>query len=181
MKVSTSLRNDLLEAIPRLRAFAIALCRDRDKADDLVQEALIKAWANLDKFEEGTDLRAWLFRILRNEFYSGWRKRRLEVEDPHDMFALTLRDIPTQDGHMDLRDCQTALGQLPGHQREAVLLVGPMGMSYDEAAQICQCAPGTIKSRVNRARSQLAELLGLERGEGYPVNPRQVPIEKVEA
>ena len=155
-------RKELLEHIPNLRAFAMSLCGKADRADDLVQEALVKAWSNLDSFEPGTNMRAWLFTILRNAFYSELRKRRREVEDADGAMAAKLAAHPEQNGHMDFRDFRVALERLPPDQREALILVGASGMSYDEAAEICECAVGTVKSRVNRARQKLAEILKVE-------------------
>ncbi|MGH6811851.1 MAG: sigma-70 family RNA polymerase sigma factor [Methylocella sp.] len=152
---------DLLAVIPNLRAFAVSLCGNLDRADDLVQETLVKAWCKIDSFVEGTNLRAWLFTILRNIYYSEYRKRRREVADPDGTFAAKLRAAPAQSGHMDLLDFHAALQQLPGDQREALVLIGASGLSYEEAAGICGCAVGTMKSRVNRARSRLAEMLSI--------------------
>lgn len=155
-------RKELLEHIPNLRAFAMSLCGSADRADDLVQEALVKAWSNLDSFEPGTNMRAWLFTILRNAFYSELRKRRREVEDADGAMAATLATHPAQTGHLDFQDFRAALDKLPADQREALILIGASGMSYDEAAEICGCAVGTVKSRVNRARQKLVEILKVE-------------------
>ncbi|MGB6176442.1 MAG: sigma-70 family RNA polymerase sigma factor [Methylocella sp.] len=155
---------DLLSVIPNLRAFAVSLCGNLDRADDLVQETLVKAWSNIGSFVEGTNLRAWLFTILRNIYYSEYRKRRREVADPDGTFAAKLATAPAQSGHMDLLDFRAALQQLPGDQREALILIGASGLTYEEAAGICGCAIGTMKSRVNRARSRLAEMLSITSG-----------------
>ena len=151
---------DILEAIPHLRAFAISLTGDLDRADDLVQEAIVRGLSHLDSFTPGTNMQAWLFTILRNQFHTGYRKRRREVEDPDGQYAAKLAAAPTQDGYINLKDLGTALLQIPVEQREAVLLVAG-GISYEEAAQICGVAIGTIKSRVNRARHALAERLSI--------------------
>ncbi|HYA81200.1 MAG TPA: sigma-70 family RNA polymerase sigma factor, partial [Methylocystis sp.] len=148
---------DLVAAIPALRAFAVSLCGNPDRADDLVQETLVKAWTGLDSFVEGTNLTAWLFTILRNIYYSDYRKRRRETADPDGTMAAKLVAPASQPGHMDLLDFREALQKLPADQREALILIGASGMSYDEAAAICNCAPGTMKSRVNRARTRIAE------------------------
>ena len=169
--VSTALREDLLASIPNVRAFAVSLAGNAERADDLVQETLMKAWAKFDTFEEGTNLRAWLFTILRNEFYSQVRKRGREVEDAEGAYAARLASQPSQSGHMDMSDFRAALGELPSDQREALILVGASGFSYEEAADICGCAVGTIKSRVSRARTRLTELLALENGESYGADP----------
>lgn len=151
--------------IGSLRAFAVSLCGDRERADDLVQETLYKAWDHLDSFKEGTNLKAWLFTILRNTYFSERRKRKREVEDADGSLAARLSSRPEQHGHMDMKDFQEALSDLPDDQREALILVGAAGFSYEEAADISGCAVGTIKSRVNRARNRLAETLELGEGD----------------
>jgi RNA polymerase sigma-70 factor (ECF subfamily) len=148
--------------IGSLRAFAVSLCGDKERADDLVQETLFKAWNHLESFKEGTNLKAWLFTILRNTYFSERRKRRREVEDADGAYAARLATHPTQHGHMDMQDFRAALTQLPDDQREALILVGAAGFSYEEAAEISSCAVGTIKSRVNRARNRLAGILGMD-------------------
>jgi RNA polymerase sigma-70 factor (ECF subfamily) len=145
-----------------LRAFAVSLCGDKERADDLVQETLFKAWNHLESFKEGTNLKAWLFTILRNTYFSERRKRRREVEDADGAYAARLATHPAQHGHMDMQDFRAALTRLPDDQREALVLVGAAGFSYEEAAEISGCAVGTIKSRVNRARNRLATMLGLD-------------------
>jgi RNA polymerase sigma-70 factor (ECF subfamily) len=160
-----SLREELLATIPSLRAFALSLTGNGDRADDLVQDTIVKALGNLHGFREGTNLQAWLFTILRNHFYSEHRKRRREVEDVDGAHAATLITIPDQDARLSVVDFQKALLQLPGDQREALLLVGAQGFSYEEAAAICGCAMGTIKSRISRARTRLAELLRMNDAE----------------
>jgi len=162
-----ALRDELLAAIPPLRAFAVSLTADSDRADDLVQETLVKAWSNLGSFTPGTNMRAWLFTILRNTFYSNHRKRRREVQDVEGEHAARLATHPAQNGHMDLADFRTALGKLPPDQREALILIGASGFSYEEAAEICGCAVGTVKSRVNRARNRLAELMSITSAEAF--------------
>jgi len=161
------LREELLAAIPPLRAFAVSLTADSDRADDLVQETLVKAWSNLGSFTPGTNMRAWLFTILRNTFYSNHRKRRREVQDVEGEHAARLATHPAQNGHMDLADFREALGKLPPDQREALILIGASGFSYEEAAEICGCAVGTVKSRVNRARNRLAELMSISSAEAF--------------
>jgi len=162
MTPEPDLREALLAAVPSLRAFAISLSGQVDKADDLVQDTLLRALANLHRFERGTNLNAWLFTILRNLFHSEYRKRRREVEDPDGSYAGRLKVQPEQGSHLDFEDFRTALAQLPSDQREALLLVGASGFSYEEAASICGCAVGTIKSRVNRARLRLAAILNVD-------------------
>ncbi len=162
MASKAEIHDQLVAHVPAMRAFARSLTRDHSNADDLVQEAILKAWSNLDKFREGTNLRAWLFTILRNTFYSLTRKRKWEVEDVDGVHAAALVQKPEHDGVMELADFKVAFATLPVDQREALMLVGASGLSYEEAAQICQCAVGTVKSRVNRARTRLAELLHLD-------------------
>lgn len=156
---NAQLKCDLVGSIPQLRAFAISLSGNANLADDLVQETLVKAWMKLGSFAEGSNLRAWLFTILRNTYFSQYRRGRREVPDTDGVFANMITVAPRQDDHMDLLDIRIALAQLPSDQREALILVGAAGHSYDEAADICGCAIGTIKSRVNRARRRLAHLL----------------------
>jgi len=162
VSIDGAVRDQMLAAIPSLRAFAISLTSNTDRADDLVQDTILRAWANIDRFQPGTNLNAWLFTILRNLFHSEYRKRKREVEDADGSYAGKLRTHPDQQAHLDFEDFRTALARVPAEQREALLLVGAQGMSYDDAAAIWGVAVGTIKSRVNRARTRLAELLSLE-------------------
>jgi RNA polymerase sigma-70 factor (ECF subfamily) len=157
-----SVRQAMLTAIPHLRAFAISLTGNVDQADDLVQTALMRGLENLDKFQPGTSMQAWLFTILRNHFYTELRKRRREVEDPDGAMAQRIAVMPAQCARLDFSDMQSALAKLNVEQREALLLVTAEGVSYEEAAQICGTSIGSIKSRVNRARTRLAELLALD-------------------
>src|SRR5215475_6549281 len=157
-----NMREVMLAAVPSLRAFAISLCGNVDRADDLVQEALLRAWANMGSFQPGTNMSAWLFTILRNLFRSEYRKRRREVEDVDGSYAETLTSLPEQNSRLEIVEFRKALKMLPSEQRESLILVGASGFSYEEAAQICGCAVGTIKSRVNRARSRLAEILSID-------------------
>lgn len=151
-----------MAVLPNLRAFAVSLCGNPDKADDLVQDAILRAWGAQESFKMGTNLRAWVFTILRNEFYSQMRKRGREVQDSDGYFTESLAVHPAQYGTLDLQDFSTALNELPEDQREALLLVGASGFSYEEAAEICGCKIGTVKSRVSRARSSLQEMLNIE-------------------
>jgi len=157
---TAEVREAMLATLPSLRAFAISLTGNRDAADDLVQDAILRAWTNLDKFEPGSSMTAWLFTILRNLFYSAYRKRKREVEDGDGLFTATLTALPEQPGRVEFAELRSALMRLSDEQREAVLLIGAEGLSYEEVAAICGVAVGTIKSRVNRARRRLAELLG---------------------
>lgn len=157
-----SFKRELLATLPSLRAFAMSLTGRHDKADDLVQDTIMKAWAKQSGFELGTNMKAWLFTILRNEFYSQMRKRGREVQDTDGVFSDNLAVQPSQFGSLDLQDFRKALEKLPDDQREAIVLVGASGFAYEEAAEICGCAVGTIKSRVNRARVRLQELLSIK-------------------
>jgi RNA polymerase sigma-70 factor (ECF subfamily) len=155
-------RDDMLAAIPRLRAFGISLCGDVDKADDLVQETLHRALAHIDSFQPGTNMLAWLITILRNLFYANYRKLRREVEDSDGRYATSLKSQPEQESRIEFEELREALSKLPTDQREALILVGASGFSYEEVANICGCAAGTIKSRVSRARARLAKLMSIE-------------------
>ncbi len=165
MTPDASFRDALLAAVPSLRAFAISLSGNVDRADDLVQDTLVRAIANAHRFEPGTNLNAWLFTILLYLFHSEYRKRRREVEDPDGVYAEQLTSQPEQGARLDFEDFRSALATLPSQQREALLLVGASGFSYEETAAICGCAVGTVKSRVNRARSRLSGLLNLDAAE----------------
>ena len=162
MSAEPSICDAMLSTVPSLRAFAVSLCKDIDRADDLVQETLLRAWAHIDSFEPGTNIEAWLFTILRNAFHSELRKRRREVADSDGAHAAALRSEPQQPSQMQFDEFRAALAQLPIEQSEALLLVGASGFSYEETAKICGCAVGTVKSRVNRARRRLADLLQIE-------------------
>lgn len=165
--ISPELRKGLLDIIPNLRAFALSLTRSSDRADDLVQETLVKAWNKFHLFQEGTNLKAWVFTIMRNEFYSQMRKRGREVQDTDGVFSAQLATHAQQDGHMDMRDFRSALEELPEDQREALVLIGANGFSYEEAAEITGVAVGTIKSRVSRARTKLMDELQVSGGSDY--------------
>ena len=158
-------RDELVDHLPALRAFALSLTREGASADDLVQDTIVKAWTNMDKFQPGTNLRAWLFTILRNTFYSDRRKMRREVSDSDGIHAARQATRPDHDGRLALNDFRVAFEQLPVEQREALILVGAYGFSYEEAAGMTRVAIGTVKSRANRGRRRLAELLQLEDGE----------------
>src|SRR5881392_342237 len=159
MTMRSSVRDAMLAAVPSLRAFAISLCGNVDRADDLVQETLLRALANIHSFQPGTNMPAWLFTILRNLFRSEYRKRRREVEDADGSYADTLKTHPEQTSHVEFKEFTAALNKLPEDQREALILIGASGFSYEEAAEICGCAVGTIKSRVARGRVALEQLL----------------------
>ncbi|MBO6635057.1 sigma-70 family RNA polymerase sigma factor [Parvibaculum sp.] len=152
-------KKELEGLIPHLRAFARNLCGKPDMADDLAQDALLKAWAARKRYKAGTNMRAWVFVILRNQFLSQMRRSRFKG-DWDDTVAERLLSTPAhQDHQMQLSDLQRALMRLPDAQREALILVGAGGFSYEEAAEICDCAIGTVKSRVARARTALDEMI----------------------
>jgi len=152
----------IVELIPALRAFARTFCRDKADADDLVQETLTKGIANLDKFEPGTRMKSWLFTIMRNTFYTSVKISRREAPG----LAACASDRPTAEATQEWSvrglEVHEAINRLPEHQREVLVLIGVLGVSYEEAANICNCAVGTIKSRLNRARAGILEELGEE-------------------
>jgi RNA polymerase sigma-70 factor (ECF subfamily) len=163
--MTTDPREEIVAHIGSLRAFARTLTRDATLADDMVQDTIEKAWSNIDKFQTGTNMRAWLYTILRNTYYSHLRKRNREVGDSDGSWAESLTVKPDHDGHLALQDFAAAFVQLPLDQREALMLIGASGFTCEEAAEMCGCATGTIKSRANRGRARLAELLGLQADE----------------
>lgn len=152
-------KEQLAQVIPHLRAFGRSLSGSRDLADDLVQETLLKAWAARKRFQAGTNMRAWTFIILRNLFLSQMRRARFKGEWDELTASKLLAAPASQDRHVELGDMQRALMHLPQPQREALILVGAGGFAYEEAAEICGCAVGTIKSRVARGRVALEQLL----------------------
>ena len=165
-------RSELVDHLPALRAFALSLTRESASADDLVQDTIVKAWTNIEKFHAGTNLRAWLFTILRNTFYSARRKTRREVSDTDGIHAARQATRPEHDGRLAMNDFRTAFAKLPDEQREALVMVGASGFSYEEAAEMTGVAVGTVKSRANRGRRRLAELLHLKEGEEFEMTDR---------
>ena len=155
-------RDQLAQSLPNLRAFAISLCRNVALADDLVQETILKAWSNIEKFDPQSNMLAWLFTILRNTYYSQYRKRGREVPDTDGIYSSRLATPPNQESSLDMSDFQIALSKLAPEHRDVLLMVGASGLSYEETAEICGVAVGTIKSRLNRARGRLADLLGIK-------------------
>jgi RNA polymerase sigma-70 factor (ECF subfamily) len=151
--------DEMVALVPQLRSFARSLCRDGVRAEDLVQEALLRAFDNLHRFTPGTNLKAWLFTIVRNEHYSQLRRRKFE-SPPIDGDLVPEPSVPPDhDGELELRELNRALAMLSPGQRTALILVSASGMSYEEAAEACGCAVGTIKSRVARARETLTQIL----------------------
>lgn len=152
-------KRELTEVAPHLRAFARGLCGRPDMADDLVQETLLKAWAAQDRFEPGTSMRAWTFVILRNAYLTDMRRNRFRGDYDETVAERVLTAPAGQEEPIHLSDMHRALLTLPPERREALLLVGAGGFSYEEAASICGCAVGTIKSRVGRARAALTAMI----------------------
>jgi RNA polymerase sigma-70 factor, ECF subfamily len=151
--------DEMVALMPQMHNFARSLCRDAVRAADLVQEALLRALTNVERFQPGTNLKAWLFTILRNEHYSQLRRQKFEAVGVDTATLPEPSVLPDHDGEIELRELNSALSTLPTGQRTALLLVSASGLSYEEAAAICGCAVGTIKSRVARAREMLVELL----------------------
>ncbi|RBI84529.1 RNA polymerase subunit sigma [Rhodosalinus halophilus] len=166
-------RDEIAEHLKPMRLFALSLTRDINRADDLVQDTVVKAWTNIDKFEPGTNMRAWLFTILRNTFYSDRRRARREVADADGALAGRIAEKPDHDGRLAMADFRAAFEQLPDEQREVLILVGAQGFSYEDAAEMCGCAVGTVKSRANRGRKRLAELLGVEERESLELTDQR--------
>jgi RNA polymerase sigma-70 factor, ECF subfamily len=161
MTLSPVMRDTMLAIVPSLRAYAMSLSGNFDRADDLVQETLLHALAKIDLFEPGTNMLAWLFTILRNVFLSECRKNGRELQDSDGIYAQSLKSQPEQYGRVEFQNFRVELDRLPASQREALILVGALGFSYDEVAAILNCPAGTVKSRVSRARLQLADRLSI--------------------
>jgi len=159
-------KKDLTELIPHLRAFSRSLCGNATLADDVAQDALLKAWNARERFIPGSNLKAWTFTILRNQFYSikrrSWRATSLEPE----VAEQTIVANSDAEQSMHLNDLRRGLDMLKDDQREAIILIGASGLSYEEAAEICDCAVGTIKSRVSRARKALETIMASGSFEG---------------
>lgn len=157
-------RADIVRLIPALRAFARTFCRNPSDADDLVQETLMKALGNLDKFERGTKLKSWLFTIMRNTFYTRIKILGREAPGLEENVSGDTPIAANQEMAARAREVQRALQKLPPHYREVLTLVAILGESYEATAEICDCAVGTVKSRLNRARHQILQELGEEAG-----------------
>jgi RNA polymerase sigma-70 factor, ECF subfamily len=170
--VEAILCDQMLSLLPNLHAFALSLTNDPTRADDLVQDTILRAWTGISRFERGSNLGAWLFRILRNSFYSEYRKRKREVEDPDGAYVARLSTLPMQEAGLAMAEFGSALARLPFRQREALMLVGAEGLTYEDTAAIQGVAVGTVKSRVHRARSLLAELLQI--GDWHEIGPDRV-------
>jgi len=161
---ASKFREGLVAALPQLRGFAHSLTMNANRADDLVQETVLKAWKNQHCFQPDTSLNAWLFTILRNQFYTECRKAKREVEDTDGAAAARLTSLPDQEDRIEVQQVWEKLAKLPPAQREALLLIGMHGMTYEAAAEVLGCETGTVKSRVSRARSLLSEMLGFADG-----------------
>lgn len=152
-------RKELTDAIPHMRAFARSLTGDASSADDLAQDAMMKAWSARNKFKAGTNFRAWVLTIVRNQFYSDKRRSWRQAEWDQELAERTLPAVDNQEQIVALDELRRALAELPDDQREALILVGAGGYSYEEASEICGCAIGTVKSRVSRARLALEGIM----------------------
>lgn len=155
-------REDIGQHLAAMRAFALSLTQDPSLADDMVQDAVVKAWVKFDTYEDGTNLRAWLFAILRNTFLSHVRKRKLDPERLDDISIPRHGVWVDREGTLAFRDFMKVFRTLSLEQRETLLLVGALGFTYEEAAEVCAVPTGTIKSRANRARKALAERLEID-------------------
>ncbi len=173
-------RDQLVAMIPQLRSFARGLCGWRDMADDLAQDTMTRAWSARASYTPGTNFRAWIFMIMRNQFYTSIRKSaRMTSLDP-EVAERTLVQMPEQQHHIHVEDVAKALQKLPYEQREVLLLIGANGVSYEEASEIIGCAIGTIKSRLARGRKALAvlidgteeDVIALERS----ITPHRAPV-----
>ena len=158
MDSSSIFMKQVIELMPTLRAFGRSLCTDAAMAEDLVQDTIIKAWDHRARFQLGSNMKAWLMTILRNRYYSERRHRKFEVEDPDGQHAAGIAVLPEHEVATEIDELNRALETLPNDQRNALLLVCANGLSYAQAASVCNCAVGTIKSRIARARDQLSEI-----------------------
>lgn len=156
---ATGFTDEMTASLPALRRFAHSLCRQRDMADDLVQETMVRAWSSRHTFLPGSKFRPWVFTILRNQFYSTARKRnRLTSWDPEAAERILVQQ-PEQETGLHLADIEGALQKLPSTQREMLMLIAGAGMSYEEAAIATDCKIGTVKSRINRGRAAIREII----------------------
>ena len=173
-------RDQLLALLPSLRAFARGLCRHREMADDLAQDTMMRAWSARDSYMQGSNFRAWMFMIMRNQFYTTLRKNsRMTSLDP-EVAERVLVVAPAQQDGINVDDVAKALQKLPAEQREVLLLVGASGVSYEEAAEIIGCAMGTVKSRLARGRVALAQLIDGPADDALQGLPRKRPKSREE-
>jgi len=151
------LKDDIVALLPDLRAFARFMCREREAADDLVQNTVLAALDKQGQFEPGTNLKGWLFTIMRNRFYSDLRAQRRRPAAIEDVATTPVAAVDNPEATLELKELSSALWKLSPQSREALILVGAGGFSYEEAARLCQCSVGTLKARVSRARKLLSE------------------------
>ncbi len=171
----------LLDTIPHLRAFARSLTRNRERADDLTHDAVVRALAAIDQFIPGTNFKAWIFTILRNLYYNEGRKRWANFSSLDDMVGFEPSVEASQHAHLEFSDFRRAFWQLGEDQREVLILVGASGLSYEEAAEVCGCRVGTVKSRVSRARNELRQILEsgsltLRRNDTAPISTDDIAL-----
>jgi RNA polymerase sigma-70 factor (ECF subfamily) len=160
----TDFRTELVSHLPHLRAVARALTGHRDRADDLVNDTVLKALSAESQFQPGTYLKAWLMTILRNHYINGLRRTRIEVETIGEIPESALPSAPNQEHVVEVNEVANALQRMSVEHREILVLVSAAGLSYEEASEVCGCAVGTIKSRLNRARNELRKVLAKSRG-----------------
>jgi RNA polymerase sigma-70 factor, ECF subfamily len=153
------IKDDIVALLPDLRAFARFMCREREAADDLVQNTVLAALDKQDQFTPGTNLKAWMFTIMRNRFYSDLRSQRRRPSSIDTDSAVPLAAVDNPEAAIAVKELSVALWQLSVQAREALILVGASGFSYEEASRLCGCTVGTLKVRVSRARKQLAKRL----------------------
>ena len=163
-ETGTDFRTELVAQLPHLRAVARALTGHRDRADDLVNDTVLKALSAESQFQPGTYLKAWLMTILRNHYINGLRRTRIEVETIGEIPEAALPSAPNQEHVVEVNEVANALQRMSVEHREILVLVSAAGLSYEEASEVCGCAVGTIKSRLNRARSELKRVLESSRG-----------------
>ncbi|WP_439815748.1 sigma-70 family RNA polymerase sigma factor [Zavarzinia sp. CC-PAN008] len=167
----------IVDSLTHLRAVARFLTGNRERADDLVQDAIVRALAAAHQFQPGSNFKAWIFTILRNEFYNSARKNRLKVQSLDDTVIEVVGTPATQDAQLELDDFRRSFWLLSPEHREVLMLVGASGISYDEASEICGVAVGTIKSRVSRARRELARLMEGGKNLGKRGEGNAIPVE----
>jgi len=155
-------RSHLVREMPVVRRWSYVLCRNPSLAEDMMQETLVKAWANRSSFARGTNMRAWLYRILRNTYFNHLRQRRREVPDPDGALTAALRVPAAQTGKIELREVTEAMQDLSPAQREAMILIGAQGLSYKQVARLQRVNIGTVKSRLARARQAVARMMGYD-------------------
>ncbi|MEO3385361.1 sigma-70 family RNA polymerase sigma factor [Mesorhizobium sp. CAU 1741] len=172
-------KTEIVDLIPALRAFARTFYRETNDADDLVQETLTRALSSIHQFKPGTSMKSWLFTIMRNAFYTKIKVETREAPGAADCISLRPASDPTQEWSARGREIAQAIQRLPEQQREVLMLIGVLGISYEEATEICGCAIGTIKSRLNRARARLLEELGETSSNASVENDARHPVGSV--